>query len=329
MKILVIKPSSFGDIVQSDPTLVALKEAYPSAQISWLVFDSFQDLMPLFPGVDRAIVWQKDGGIKEFRRVLHEVRAEKYDIAIDLQGLARTALLTLFSGAKKRIGAPGMKELSWLLVKQVFPKSRTMNAVERSLETVRYLTGKKYPVKYRLQVPKDIKEFAAEMMSRFDITARDRVVGIVPTARGKHKIWPVEHYRELIGRIVEASPDTRIIILGTTDDLRLVRHSMAIDLSGRTTLLQLAGILERCSVVVGPDTGTVHLASALGVPVIALFGGSDVRETAPIGPGAKVMTKNFPCSPCRGRVKCKQYRCLADITPQEVFEAVKDTLKFK
>jgi lipopolysaccharide heptosyltransferase II len=327
MKILIVKPSSLGDIVQSGPTLAALRATYPEAAITWLVFDSFADIMPLFPGLGGVMVWHRKGGLKEYWRVLSAIRRERFDLVIDLQGLARTALLTFLSGARRKIGVPGMKELSWLLVKEVFPESRSLNAAERTLETVRFLSGKKHDCAFGVRVPPKVAADARELLAFFSVADRDRVVALVPSARGHHKIWPVEHYRELIGLLIEAVPDIKIIILGTTADVRLIRHPGAIDLSGRTDLVQLAGVAARCNLVIGGDTGPVHLAAALGVPTIALFGGSDVRETAPVAPGARVLKKEFPCSPCRGRKKCADVRCLSAITALEVFDVVRELLK--
>jgi lipopolysaccharide heptosyltransferase I len=323
MKILIIKPSSLGDIIQSNPTLVVLKEAYPDAAITWLVFDAFADILPLFADLDRIMVWNKKGGMKEYLRVMGAIRKERFDLVIDLQGLARTAVLAFLSGAAKKIGVPGMKELSWILVKQAFPESRGLNAAARALETVRYLTGKKPGCAFNLRIPAAIEEYAREILARHKATGRERVVALIPMARGSHKVWPAEHYRELVGLLIEDAPDTKIFILGALEDVRRIRHSAAIDISGRTSLQQMAGILSKCDVVIGGDTGPVHLASALGVPLIAVFGGSDVRETSPIAANAVILKKDFPCSPCRGHATCNDMACLSAITAQEVFAAAK------
>lgn len=133
MKILIIKPSSFGDIIQSDPALVALRDVYPEAEISWLVFDVWSDIIDLFPEVNRKIIWKKDGGLKEYFRVINEIKKEKYDLLIDLQGLLRTAVIARLSGAKEILGVPGLKEMSWFLIKEVNPEKRSENAVLRFL----------------------------------------------------------------------------------------------------------------------------------------------------------------------------------------------------
>ncbi|HHT9130224.1 MAG TPA: lipopolysaccharide heptosyltransferase II [Candidatus Brocadiaceae bacterium] len=327
MNVLIVKPSSFGDIVQANPTLVALKKFYPDCNVSWLVFDMWKDVLSLFPDLDRVIIWRKRGGIKEFIHVVHLLRKEKYDLVIDLQGLARSALLTFISGAKKKIGVPGMKEFGWWFIREVFPESRSMNAVNRSLETVRYLTGKKIEPAFNLSVPPSAEREASDIIKSLGVSNSETTIGIVPFARGLSKQWPIEYYRQLIDLIVLHNNRVNILILGSKDNVGIIEHPNAIDLCGRTSLTQLAAVFKMCKVVIGSDTGPVHLAAALNVPVVVLFGGSDVRETAPVTDHATIITKNFPCSPCRSRPTCNDYPCLKEIKPQEVFEALNQVLK--
>ncbi|MBN1823571.1 MAG: glycosyltransferase family 9 protein [Endomicrobiales bacterium] len=327
MKILIIKPSSFGDIVQSNPVLAALKQEFPGAAVHWLVFSAWQDLLDLFPGLDGRMVWDRNGGLKEYLRVIRRVRSEKYDLVIDLQGLARTALVAFFSGAKRKIGVPGMKELSWLIVREVFPESGKINAAARALETVRYLAGKKREPVFNLAVSGQAEEAAGRLLSESGIDGRSRIIALVPSARGRAKEWPLSYYEETARMLMKEFTDARIIALGSAGDAAKLSGFGALNFAGRTDIGLLAGILKRCAVVVGNDTGPVHLASALGVPVVAVFGGSDVSETAPVAEDAVVITKNYPCSPCRGKPKCSDYGCLADIKPAEVFGAVKGILK--
>ncbi len=324
MKILIIKPSSFGDIVQANPTLVALKKAYPNAACTWLVFDKWADILSLFPDVAKTIVWNREGGLKEYARVLKAIRSEKFDLAVDLQGLARTAFLTAFSKARTRIGVPGMKEFSWLLVKEVFPESKTLNAALRSLETVRFLTGIPGEPAFNVIVSSAQYYKAKETLLGDGIKSTDKLIGIVPFARGKAKEWPLGHYKELIETALSSSKDLKVLVFGDNKTQRnaFMEHSRIINLSGRTSLSDLGAYMRLCRVIIGGDTGPVHLASSLGIPVVTIFGGSDVGETAPIARNAKILKKEFDCSPCRSRPACKDFPCLKAITPKEVHEAM-------
>jgi heptosyltransferase-1 len=324
MRILIIKPSSFGDIIQANPTLNALAKHFPGAEISWVVFDTWSETLKLFKNIDEAIIWKKSGGVKELFRIVKEIRKRRFDAVIDLQGLFRTALLTRLSGAKKKIAVPGTREFGGLLVRVAFPKSRSLNATLRSLETVRYLTGKSDEPVFDLEVPQfDNKKF--ENVIGADDT-NGVTIGLVPFARGVAKKWPMSHYKKLIGLLQTLTVKPKILILGSEADFDMPEQEKIFNLCGKTGIVELAGLLKTCDVVVGGDTGPMHLAYALGVPVVMMFGGSDVAETSPVGKNVTVIRKNYPCSPCRTRPICSDYPCLSEIKPEEVFEKTKKIL---
>ncbi|MCX5779121.1 MAG: glycosyltransferase family 9 protein [Elusimicrobia bacterium] len=348
MNILIIKPSSMGDIIQANPTAVAIKKIFPDSRVSWLVFDMWSAIPALFPDVDEIIVWRRKGGIREYLRVIREVRKKSFDIVIDLQGLLRSAVIARFSGAPTVIGVPGMKEGSWMLVKESAPAWRSFNAVWRSLETVRHAAApggistiddvgvvdmNDLRKIFHIEVPVTAQEEVASLLRERGIGSSDAVIGIVPTARGKAKQWPSSSYVALIEMLQKKHVHVKIVLLDSAATaLTYPLSNAVIDLGGVLTLHQLAAVLRRCSVVVGGDTGPMHLAAALGMPVVMMFGGSDVAETAPLSPLATILNKEFPCSPCRGAADCRvkgkkskkkeHYPCLEAITPREVFEAI-------
>lgn len=348
MNVLIIKPSSFGDVVQADPTAVVLKRLAPDCRISWLVFDRWADIVNLFADVDETIVWRRGGGLLEYLRVILAVRRRKFDLVIDLQGLMRSALIARLSGAKTVVGVPGMKEASWFFVREAAPAWRSFNAVWRSLETLRHAgipgacteTGDIRGIDmqdlrtiFRITVPDAARRQAAALLSAEGISDTDVVVGIVPSARGRGKQWPSASYARLIETLRHEHPSLKFVLLDSAaSTLRFPAHAGIVDMGGMLTLHQLAAVLARCRVVVGGDTGPVHLAAALGVPVVVLFGGSDVSETAPVSPAATILKKEFSCSPCRGKTPCltrasrkkqdRQYPCLDAITPSEAADAV-------
>jgi heptosyltransferase-1 len=323
MKILIIKPSSFGDIIQANPVARALRLCYPEATLTWLVFDVWADVLSCFPDIDEVMIWKKTGGISEYFDIISRIRAEKFDIVIDLQGLARTGILSRLSGAPVRIGVPGLKEGAWLLEKEVYPESAGMNAALRNLETVRFLSGKPQEVAFSLSILDAVTQEADRIMQAAGITENDPLIALVPASRGKGKEWPVGHFRELLTQIFVARPNAKVLMLGGKGDFYIFSGKGSIALCGKTSLLQLFGSLKKCTVVVGPDTGPIHLAAALNVPVVVLFGGSDVHETAPMVEKISILKKEYPCSPCRGHTTCVGYPCLRDITPQEVMEALR------
>jgi len=325
MKILIIKPSSFGDIIQSNPVAAALKAVHPGAEIQWLVFKAWEETVDLFPDVAGKIVWDRKAGLKEYFRMIAAVRKEKFDVVIDLQGLARTSIIARLSGALKVISVPGTKEFGWLLVKEAFPESRKINAVLRNMETVRFLTGKTSAPVFNLKVPDSAVNEAKKTLEQNGIGRDDNFIVFIPGARGAAKTWPAEHYDRLAADILNTRK-VKIAALGGERDCRLLRNPGIKDLCGRTSIKTLAAVLALSKAVIGGDTGPVHLAAALGVPVVAIFGGSDIEETAPHAGNVKLVSKRLDCSPCRGRPICNDYHCLTAISPEEVLTALNELL---
>ena len=247
MKILIIKPSSFGDIIQANPVLPALKQTYPDAKIYWLVFKAWAKTLDMFPDVAGKIAWDRQAGIKEYFRVLSEVRKEKFDLVIDLQGLARTALIARFSNATEIVGVPGLKELSWFCITEAFPESARINATKRNLETVRYLTGKTFEPVFNIKVPQASVNEARELLAKNGVQNKEEFIVFIPAARGEAKTWPAGYYDELAAKI----QNKKIVILGAEGDGKLLKNKKIIDLSGKTDIKTLAGVLSLSKAVVG------------------------------------------------------------------------------
>jgi ADP-heptose:LPS heptosyltransferase len=275
MKILIIKPSSFGDIIQSLPCANALKQAYPHCTISWVVFKNWQDIPKLCPDIDEVITWDRRNGVKGFFEVLNRVRHTEYDISIDLQGLLRSAFLSKFAKAKIKIGVPGMKECSNLLIKEVYPEKANTNATLRNLETVHFLTGKTSKPKVNIKINMDVDRALNDNGISKDFIA------FVPFARGKGKNWGIDNYHKLIALIKNKFANMQIVVLGEKSDSGKIQSSQVIDLCGKTSIEELAGVLSKSKMSVGADTGPMHLAAILDVPCVFIFGHSDINETAP------------------------------------------------
>lgn len=323
MKILIVKPSSFGDIIQANPVLTAIKSAWQGCSIDWLVFKQWEEIVKMFPLVDNIIAWDRKGGIKEFFRVLKECNKQKYDLVIDLQGLLRTALLVKMMNAKQKIGVSGMKELSWLLVKEPYKRNKKENAVIRNLNSVSSITGVQYTPKFDIIC----ESVSCDKLKSFNLSKDDFVVAFVPFSRGKTKTWDGKNYVELARMIKEENKNIKILVLGSAKDYGKIVSDDVIDICGKTDIKELAGVLKMCSFVIGADTGAMHLANALGVKNVFIFGGSDINETSPYGDKSKIISAYLPCSPCRGKCKFDTEKCLREITPQAVFENIKEWIK--
>ncbi|MDR3306261.1 MAG: glycosyltransferase family 9 protein [Endomicrobium sp.] len=275
MNILIIKPSSFGDIVQALPCANALKQAYSDCNISWVVFKNWEKILKLCPDIGEVIIWDRQRGIRGFLDVLRSVRQSEYDIIIDLQGLLRSAFLAKFAKAKIKVGVPGMKELSNLLIKEAYPEKADTNATLRNLETIRFLTGETFQHEVNIKINADVNRILN------DNGVSKEFIAFAPFARGKGKNWSVDNYHKLIGLIKRKFAYMQIVVLGAKSDFGGIQSNEVVDLCGKTSIEELAGVLSKSKAVVGADTGPTHLSAVLNVPSVFIFGRSDINETAP------------------------------------------------
>ncbi|MCL2144734.1 MAG: glycosyltransferase family 9 protein [Endomicrobia bacterium] len=283
MKILIIKPSSFGDIVQAVPCAAALKKAYPGCEISWVVFKQWEELFEIFPDADHVITWDRKKGVKGFFSVLKEIKKTEFDVIMDLQGLMRSAILAKMAKGKVKLGVPGMKEFSNILIKEVYPENAKINATMRNLEPVRFLTGKEFAPEVNIKINDPAFAVIAGSDSGEAVHAGSlgRFAALMPFARGKGKDWSIENYLALIKLIKSKYPQLDIVVLGSKNDFGKIKSDNIKDLCGMTNLKGLAAVLSKASVAVGADTGSMHLASVLRTPSVFIFGDSDINETSP------------------------------------------------
>ena len=324
MKILIVKPSSFGDIIQANPIISAIKSTWQTADIDWLVFNQWQDVIKLFSNINNIKIWNRKGGIKSFFEILKDCNNQNYDLVIDLQGLLRSALFVRLLKAKQKIGVSGMKELSWLLLKEPYKRNKEENAVIRNLNSLTYITKKNYDVKFSMNVDENL---STEILQKENISVTDKLVAFMPFARGKTKSWQTEKYITLSAMIKNYDNNIKIIVLGSKADYGKIKSQNIIDLCGKTNILQLASILKKCKFVVGADTGPMHLANSLGTNSAFIFGGSDIKETAPYGNNSITISMNLSCSPCRGKCKYSSEKCLEKITSETVFKSIEKWIK--
>jgi ADP-heptose:LPS heptosyltransferase len=309
LKILIIKPSSFGDIIQALTCANALKQAYRDCEISWVVFKEWEILLKICPDVDKIITWDRKKGLKGFFEILNKVRETKYDIIIDLQGLLRSALLAKFAKAEIKIGVSGMKEFSGVLIKEVYPKKGNINATFRNLEPVCFLTGKTFKPAVNIKINSTADNILLDNEVFGDF------ISFLPFARGKGKNWDVSNYYKLIDLMQKNFINTKILILGSTADFRKIQSDKVIDLCGKTGIEELARILLKSKVAIGADTGPMHLSAVLKTPSVFIFGVSDIDETSPyIGNFSLLVNKN-------------NSKNINDIKPESVFNEIKKWIK--
>ncbi|HXX81169.1 MAG TPA: glycosyltransferase family 9 protein [Thermodesulfovibrionales bacterium] len=326
-KILIIKPSSLGDIVHSLPVLDALYRCFPEAEMHWLIAKGLEGLLENHPMLKKVWIihkdeWKKISRIQttvaELRALFRDLRKEKFDLVIDLQGLFRSGLIAKATGAPMRIGFKEARERSITFYTHTVEGGRDIHAVDRYLKIPAFLGCKVAQVRFPFSPSVPSPDSSLPVSGEY--------VVMVPGARKPVNRWPARRFGELASRL-----PMRTLVLGSRGDRMLaeevvrVSRGKAESLAGRTDIKGLIQVIRGARFMVSNDTGPMHIAAAFGIPVFALFGPANPMKTGPYGKGHTIIRKNISCAPCYRRT-CKNPRCLDMITVGEVAEIISDFL---
>jgi lipopolysaccharide heptosyltransferase I len=313
--ILIIKTTSLGDVVHAVPTLRALRGRHPAARIEWLIDARYEAVIAGHGALDAAIPVRSAGlpGLPAsadhlLRGAFHlagaaRLRARRFDLVIDLQGLLRSAVMGVLAGARRRRGPADARELAPLLYTEPTAPSPWAHAVERCLAAAGFAVAE--PQVPRFDLPVDP---AAAARAAARVPADRPYAVLAPRSSRPDKDWPAAGYAE-VARALAARGRT-VVLLGGADDAAACR---AIADSARTGLpavgwptAEAIALLAGAEVFVGGDSGPLHLAAALGRPAIGLFGPTDPARTGPRGPAARVL----------------RHRPLHELPPEAVLAAI-------
>lgn len=329
-RILLIKPSSLGDIVHAMPVALAIKTAWPEAHLTWVVKRRWAELVERIEGVDR--VWPVDETVCGWIQQARRLRKEGFDLAIDLQGLFRSGVLAWFSGAPTRIGFANAREGSpWFYTKRVPVPLMEMHAVDRYLLVAQSL-GLPLPSKPQFSFVFSDRdwELIGDLCARENFSLDRPWIAMNVSARWPTKRWALSSFAALLDRLYGEGLEP-VVVIGSANDrsdveqLRAITSSPFIDLTGRIPLGCLPALLSKAALLITNDSGPMHIAAAVGVCVVALFGPTSETRTGPYGADHLVLTKPVSCRPCMRRV-CRhepERECLRLITPPEVAEVVR------
>ncbi len=331
MKILIIKLSSIGDCVHTLPVLHALREGIrEDIEIDWLVEEAASSILTGHPLIDELIVSRR-GWRKNFAynlSISRYLNNKKYDIVIDFQGLAKSAIWVLLSGGKRKVGFSNSRELStFFLNDKPMAYDPDMHAVDRYMELAKYISGYGGEVVFPVHIDRAAEARVASLLRDSGISPGDPFVVLFPVARWATKLWTVEGFSE-VTRGISGRFGMKAVFAGGPEDREYISRitgaggSGAVDLTGKTGLMELAALLSLSRLAVTVDTGPMHIACAVGTPVVALFGPTAPWRTGPYGDKNVVIRKALPCSPCFKRVCPTDNECTRDITPEEVLDAI-------
>ncbi|GBD37524.1 ADP-heptose--LPS heptosyltransferase 2 [bacterium HR36] len=361
-RILIIKPSAFGDVLHTLPVLVKLRRRYPHARIDWLITPENADAVRHHPSLNSVVLFpRREVHLFGENRLawgtwwsmLRRLRESRYDLVLDLQGLLRSGLLCWWTGARVRLGfdrprsgvrAPkdrlvhrcrhgwrGTREWAWLAYTHRIPvPTLDVHAVDRYLWVGQWLGFDDAPPDLRLYWPREADIWAEDLLRHG--LGRHPWVLLAPGT-----VWPTKRWSALGFASVARQLHREgfgIVLVGSARDAapcQLVHQAVpqALNLVGQTTISQLAALTHRATLCLTNDSGPMHLAVALGKPLVAIFGPTDPLRIGPYGRPDAVIQANLPCVPCyfRRLSQCPhQHACMAQVTPETVLQRVYQVL---
>ena len=307
MRILIIKPSSLGDVVHALPTVNLIRRRFPDAHISWLINDALTSLLNHSPIINEVIGFPRHQYAR-LPALAGRLRENRFDIVIDLQGLLRSGLMTWLTRAPRRIGLSDAREGARFFYNEIVDVPHA-HAVDRCLCAARHLGCESAPIEFPLGVSAPIKS--------------EGLIAVNPSARWETKLWGNDNFAELVRRL----PRDRVVLTGSSaerDSVEQIAQGNR-NLAGQTDLFQLAELYRRCAVVITNDSGPMHVAAAVGTPVVAIFGPTDPALTGPYGNHHVVLRAGIPCSPCfKGHcTNSVLMECMKLITVEQVLAAAR------
>ena len=334
--ILIVKLSAIGDVIHALPVAHALKKCYPNARITWVVEKPAYDLLTNNPDIDEIIIFDKpkfkslSGILRHAPAFIGLLRQRKFDLALDLQGLFKSSIISFLSGADTRLVYENTREGSQLLSRRISGECANGHVVDRYLDVVRALDCQVEKPVFTVHITPEEAAVTSRIATQVGLNLDRPYVVLALGANWPNKIWPFEHfatlsdrlYKEKIIPVMIGGPGDKVM----ANQLSALTDIMPIDLTGQTTLKQLAFIIKGARAFVGGDTGPMHLAVAMGTPTVALMGPTDIIRNGPYGAEHIALVTPRDCVGCWERNCPQQLDCLAEIEPSDVYKAVKQLL---
>jgi len=353
-KILLLRPDGIGDLLNSTPAISLLRRSYPDAHITVLVRPLNSDILIENPDVDEVLIYDRVGKHQRLLEKLnfcHQLRKKGYDLVVVMYTASWYNFLAYASGAKYRVGRYQKRFKSTLThpCRQTYAKG-TVHEVERNLDLVRIICDNEKSMDARLsvgEIKRDIRDFpdgrlvlnlsseekqwAHNYIQKLGISEYDFFVCIHPGGSSFDKLWPEDGYAQIADRLVDPF-GAKILILHGPSESKLasdIQQRMTPDvvIYAPESLRQLAALINCCKLFICNDSGPMHIAAALDVPTVAIFGPTDHVRWAPRSPNAQIARRDMPCWPCSAH-KCKNgFECMKLLPVKKVWETIEALLK--
>jgi len=347
-RILIIRLSAVGDVVRTLPSLVVLRNSFPSARIAWLVEEKSSDILFGQPELSEVIVFPRTAWARDLARgrgwslgveavgFLKRLRRARFDLVVDFHGILKSGLLSILSGAAVRVGFDKgfCKERSYLFSnwRVSLPNTR-ISRFERNLSLLQGVGLDTKMGEFNLYISPEDQGYATNFLRGHGLLAQYPVIALHPgtSEKTRYKRWFPERYARLADGLVRELGASILVTWGpgereTAERVRSLMTSSCVISCPTGSLKQLAGIYQHCHLYIGGDTGPMHIASLMGVPVIGIYGPTDPVVNAPYDRTlAVLLRKNLSCSPCRDR-NCQKLECLKAISHEDVLKVARNLL---
>ncbi len=337
MKILILKPSSLGDVIQALPVLRLLKLHLQQAQIFWWLDSALVPLLDRDPDLAGVVPferrrWATPVRWPEMLQSILWMRRQQFDVVIDLQSLARSGAFAWLARGQFLIGLDDAREGARGYYDLAVPRQSFLtHAVDWYLSVLPPL---RVPVHNNfIWLPRQA-DIATAVKLKWRTENKNWFV-LQPGARWKNKRWPAGHFAELLRLLAREFPAAQFAILGNAGDktdgetIRRAAPEHCLNLCGETSLSAMVEWIRLCDLIITNDTGPMHVAAALGKPLVALFGPTEPHRTGPYRRMEDVLRTDLPCSPCL-KSSCSwtnPTECLTAISPETVFEFVRKKIR--
>lgn len=342
--VLLVRLSARGDIVFSSPMVRAFRRTHPRARITWLAESHTKNLIEHHPELDEILVWDRNAWkrlwkerrfgelIREVQAFVAELRKRRFDLAVDMQGLLRSGIMTFLSGAPTRIGLRP-KEGSQIFMTRVVDRHRNRGDRAKISSEYLYLAQELGldTSEFRMEVPlsHQDRQFARDWKGEEGLDGGYAVA--IPFTTRPQKHWFEDRWADLLERVGGELGLPPVVLGGPGDREALERIQAGTgtplrSLVGKTSLSQAAAVIQGASLVVGVDTGLTHMGIAFDRPTVTIFG-SNIPYTEPPTKRARVLVHWLDCSPCKGNPTCNgDYTCMRLIHPQDVLDAAREVM---
>ena len=339
-KILIVRLDRIGDVLLSTPVIKNLRDAYPDSYIAFMVRPYAREIVEGNPYLNDVIIYDKAGpekGMIGNLKFISYLRKKKFDLAVILHPTTRTHIITFLAGIRERVGYD--KKWGFLLTKRI-PHTKQFglkHELDYTLDILRYIGIEPSDRTLYMPVDRVCEQVAAGLLKEGGASDGDFLIAINPAASCASKRWPAERFAETANTLAEKY-GAKIIIISGAEDKVYAGHAAAfitakacVNLAGRTSVGDMASVLRRARLFISNDSGPVHIACAVGTPVIAIFGRSDAglspARWGPTGPRDIALHKYVGCDTCLAHNCRKGFKCLEAITVDEVVSAAEKILE--